>query len=233
MLIGYSTGAVAYSDFRRALNNLREFKFSAIELSALREAELPDLLEALPDLNLQHYRYISFHAPSSIHPESERAVVHGLLKVAQKGWPIIVHPNIISDIGLWSELGDSLLIENMDKRKPLGRTADELEHYFQRLPQSRLCFDIGHARQVDPTMTVASEILKRFRSKLVQIHVSEVDTKSKHKSLTEASRLAFLRVAPLLPSNTVAIIEATDIPPNQLAAEAEFALASLSGAAYA
>jgi aryl-phospho-beta-D-glucosidase BglC (GH1 family) len=57
------------------------------------------------------------------------------------------------------------------------------------------CFDIGHARQVDSTMTKAYFILKTFGSRLRQAHVTEVSTRSKHDPLSLASILAFREVA--------------------------------------
>ena len=71
---GFSTGAIAYSDFRKAIEILQEFDFPAIELSALREPELPVLLGALSQLDLSSFEYISFHAPSSIDPGNENEV---------------------------------------------------------------------------------------------------------------------------------------------------------------
>ena len=37
-------------------------------------------------------------------------------------WPIIVHPDAIANFRLWEDFGEWLCIENMDKRKPIGRT---------------------------------------------------------------------------------------------------------------
>ena len=41
--------------------------------------------------------------------------------------------------GLWRSFGESIYIENMDKRKPVGRTAAELKSLFERFPASRGC----------------------------------------------------------------------------------------------
>jgi hypothetical protein len=222
-MIGYSTGAVAYSDFNNALQILRALPLKAIELSALRENELPVLIAALPNLDLRHFDYISFHAPSSIPAGAEEWLVDLLLPVLDRNWPIIVHPNVITEPELWLRFGSNLLIENMDKRKAIGRTADELHLCFDKLPKAQLCFDIGHARQVDPTMFVAVDILQQFREKIRQLHVSEVDTNSKHKQLTEASKMAFARVASLVPRTVPIIIESTEIPPHHREREARFA----------
>jgi len=44
-LVGFSTGALAFADFRRGLQMLRETGAKAVELSALRAAELDPLME--------------------------------------------------------------------------------------------------------------------------------------------------------------------------------------------
>jgi hypothetical protein len=43
-LFGFSTGALAPGDFRRALELLRGVDADAVELSTLREQELPSLM---------------------------------------------------------------------------------------------------------------------------------------------------------------------------------------------
>src|SRR5438046_2960878 len=105
---GFSTGALAYSDFNRALEILQQFNFPAVELSALREPELPILLRAISDLNLSAFEYVSFHAPSSIDPQNESDVVEMLLKIADKGWPVIVHPDVIRTSRSWLPFGPLL-----------------------------------------------------------------------------------------------------------------------------
>jgi hypothetical protein len=106
----------------------------------------------------------------------------------------------------------------MDKRKPIGRTARELDRVFGQLPDASLCFDIGHARQCDPTMTEAYLILREFGSKLRQVHVSEVNTRSKHDPLSYASILAYQEVAHLIPANVPLILE-TPVTADQIEAE--------------
>src|SRR5262249_36892224 len=69
-------------------------------------------------------------------------------------------------------------------RKPIGRTVAELEPVFMALPRARLCFDVGHARQVDPSMTEAVLILRNFGDRLAEVHISEVNTSSGHDPIS-------------------------------------------------
>jgi hypothetical protein len=95
----------------------------------------------------------------------------------------------------------------MDKRKPIGRTAKELREIFNRLPSATFCLDIGHAHQIDPTMGEAILILEEFGSRLRQLHVSEVNSESKHDSISLESASAFSLVAHLIPNDIPIILE--------------------------
>lgn len=216
--LGFSTGALALSDFRRALEMLKDQPVSVVELSAIREHELVPLLRSLDDLDLSDFSYVSIHAPSSFSPEAEAWIFQELYEIRYRQWPIIVHPDTLYDFSLWRLLGDLLCIENMDKRKPIGRTVRELEYLFSELPEASFCFDIGHARQVDTSMIEAYLMLKRFSSRLRQVHISEVNTQNKHDRLSFMSILGFQEVAHLIPSSTPVIIESI-IVQDQIGAE--------------
>lgn len=95
----------------------------------------------------------------------------------------------------------------MDRRKPIGRTADELTRIFVELPKASLCFDIGHARQFDTTMAEAYRILRLFADRLCQVHVSEMNSASQHDKLSFSAILAFEQVAGLIPDGVPLIIE--------------------------
>jgi hypothetical protein len=215
---GFSTGALALSDFRRALLLLRDQPVSVVELSAIRKHELVPMLRALDDLDLSRFDYVSIHAPSEFSPQDEAWIFHELYEARHRQWPIIVHPDTLHDFSLWRMLGDLLCIENMDKRKPVGRTVRELELLFEKFPEASFCFDIGHARQVDTSMTEAYLMLKHFRSRLRQVHISEVNTLNKHDRLSFVSILGFQEVTHLIPATTPVIIESV-VPQGEIGAE--------------
>lgn len=218
MVVGFSTGSLALGDVRLGLRMVAGHATPAIELSALREAELIPLVESLDDLDLSRFSYVSLHAPSRLQELSEREVIGLLRTVIGRGWPIVVHPDIITDFNAWRVLGDRLCLENMDKRKSTGRTAHELETFFARLPDARLCFDLGHARQIDPTMCEADAILRQFGDRLRQIHLSLVNSKGGHEPLNYESTLAYRRVSHLLPQDIPIILE-TPVPAAGIDAE--------------
>ena len=224
--VGFSTGALAFADFRLGAEMIQRKKIRYMELSALRQEELPALFNGIDELDLSNFSYISIHAPSEIIPDKEESVVKMLQSFSQRGWPIILHPDAIHDFSLWRRLGSFLCIENMDKRKATGRNVEELTQIFEKLPKAKFCFDIGHARQVDPTMNGSYFLLKEFGKNLVQVHLSEVTTSSKHDALSLASILAFQEVAEMIPEDVPIILETT-IPEDKMESEIERALEAL------
>jgi hypothetical protein len=204
--IGFSTGAIALDDFNHALKQLAASSTHAIELSALRLKELRPLIAALPDLDLTKYRYISMHIPSAFSAAEEAGLI-SLLRDVPSNWTLVLHPDSIHNHELWQSLSSRIALENMDRRKNCGRTAKELSACFDLLPEAKFCFDIGHARQFDPSMAEAYTILTTFLDRLVQVHVSEVDAQSRHAVITYAAELAFREVAHLIPENVPLILE--------------------------
>jgi hypothetical protein len=193
----------------------------AVELSALRIREVNPILHALNTLDLSSYSYISFHAPSSYTEQEEKTLVEALKKLP-RSWPIIIHPDAIYDFSLWATFGRQIAIENMDRRKPIGRTASELDSIFRKLPEASMCFDIGHARQYDASMGEAYLILKNFGRRIVQIHLSEVDTSNRHNKVSFAAEIAFHQVSKWLPSSVPLILESR-VEEDQISSEVNMA----------
>lgn len=209
MHFGFSTGSLAFDDVVGGLRIARNGHTKAIELSALREEELEPLLGSLSVLEseLSQFTYIAVHAPSRYRNFTENQLIARLKGIADRGWAIIVHPDILQDVASWKVLGRAVCIENMDRRKGFGQTAAQLEQIFSVLPEATFCFDIGHARQVDPTMQEAETLLRCFGSRLRQIHMSYVNSQSRHERLNFESINSFRRVARWLDESIPVILE--------------------------
>jgi hypothetical protein len=224
--IGYSTGSLARSDVSAALEMLQRHATGSVELSALRTHELIPILRAIPDLPLHEYRHISIHAPSAFTVAEESVIARELLPFARRGWLIVMHPDAIHDFDVWSGFGNRLCLENMDRRKPVGRTVEELQPIFARLPRASFCFDIAHARQCDTSMTEAYRLLEAFGGRLAEVHVSELDAHSRHVRLSRAGIRACLEVAGSIPLDVPVIIEAP-VRPHEIEDELRASLEAL------
>lgn len=216
--IGFSTGAVAKSDVHGALRLLEPYGCGAVELSALRAHELPSLIRAIPQLELAPYRHVSVHAPSAYDAADEARIAAALLPLARRGWLIVVHPDTIRDHQCWVPFGDRLAIENMDCRKRVGRTVQELRPVFARLPRASFCFDVAHAWQCDPSLGQAERLLAAFGDRLAEVHVSELDAASRHIRLSADGVEAYQRLAERIPGDVPVIIEAP-VQPHEIEGE--------------
>jgi hypothetical protein len=163
----------------------------AAELSAISEPELPGLVDYLAEGPELPFHYLSIHAPSKLRSDDERGTIEQLRLVLRHVDAIVVHPDTMIDADHYALLGRRLVLENMDTRKPSGHRAADLRPLFEQLPDAGLCLDVAHAKDVDPTMAVAHELLDSFRDRLRQVHVSSLDEDRHHVPLTAADEELF------------------------------------------
>ena len=192
--MGFSTGALERGNFQKAVSWMIAHHIHAVELSALRFEELQPLVESLSHLQLKSFQYVSFHAPSSFEKSKESQVISLLQPVKKQGWNIIVHPDVIYTPSLWAVFGEHLLIENMDRRKPIGRTSDELKDLFKQLPKARLCLDVAHARQLDTTLMLLWHIVHTFADRIGEVHISELDSRCRHQPMSRGAMMDYQQV---------------------------------------
>ena len=193
--IGISTGVFreargAWSELVAEASAVSSY---AVELSALSGEELPGLLAYLRSEPRLPFSYVSVHAPVKNHDQGDGPLVGLLDELPLWVRSIVTHPDSIRDAEPYRALGTRLVLENMDHRKGTGRIADELESFFQELPEAGFCLDVAHARSIDETMDVAREMLDRFRVRLRQVHLSSL-AGDHHVSLTDHDEKAFEEV---------------------------------------
>jgi len=211
--LGFSTGSLIPGDTRKSVQLVEGLDTTAIELSALRVKEIPELLAAISSHAWDRFEYISVHAPSRYPGISEAEVVLQLQPALDRGWSLTIHPDSLGDWDVWARLGPMACIENMDNRKEAGRTVQELEDAFRRLPAATFCLDLAHARSVDPTMSLARELLTAFGARLRQVHLSELDDICLHEPLTLAALEDYRPLVPLIPDSVAIILETpVDVP---------------------
>jgi hypothetical protein len=167
----------------------------AVELAALSEPELPGLVRYLESGPSLPFLFVSVHAPSKHRRIPELDMVAMLGRLPHRVDAIVVHPDAIESVELYRSLGRKLVIENMDVRKSTGQTAAELAELFGELPDAGMCFDVAHAKSVDPTMAEGERILDSFGDRLRHVHLSSLDSDCHHVPLTERDESLF---APLL-----------------------------------
>jgi hypothetical protein len=185
LTLGCSTGYMTEfrEDWERLVDEAAAVSSMAVELSAISARELPGLLTYLRAAPRLPFVFVSVHAPSKGIVD-ERSLVDEIRRIPAWIDVIVVHPDTISDPALYRPLGRRLALENMDTRKTTGHSADDLAAYFAELPDARLCLDVAHAKDVDPTLGVADELLSLYSSRLSHVHVSSLDDARHHVPLT-------------------------------------------------
>lgn len=194
--VGASTGYMEGSRgaWGALVDEALEVSSFTCELAALAEDELAGLLDYLEGEPSLPFRYLSVHGPVKGRVLPERDLVALLSGLAGAVDAVVLHPDTMDDPSAYAPLGSLLVIENMDPRKGVGRTPDELAPYFAALPSAGFCFDIAHAAAVDGTMGVAHDLLDAFAGRLRHLHVSSLDPECGHVPLTPADEVRFAPV---------------------------------------
>jgi hypothetical protein len=194
--IGASTGFMAahYGQWSRLVNEATAVSTVAVELSALSETELPSLMTFLEEAPALPFLFVSLHGPTKDRAMAEDELVDVMRWLVGRVDAIVMHPDVMREPGRFRELGSTLALENMDSRKAIGQTAAQLAEYFAQLPEAGLCFDVPHAASVDPTLAVAHDLLDAHRHRLRHVHLSSLDERCHHRSLTAVDQERFLSV---------------------------------------
>ncbi len=167
----------------------------AVELAALSEPEFLSLCDWLSHAaSTLPFRFLSIHAPTKHLALPEPELVERLLALPPVVDAVVVHPDVLEDPARYAVLGRTLVLENMDGRKAQGRTAEELEPYFDALPDAGFCLDVPHAGSIDPTMGAAHDLLDAFGERLRHVHVSSVDDDCHHVPLSARDEERFAPV---------------------------------------
>ena len=165
----------------------------AIELAALAGPEFEGLERWLHTLPRLPFGYISVHAPVKQLDGDEAGLITRLAALPPFVRSIVVHPDVMLDVPAYSALGARLVIENMDDRKAMGQTAEDLAPLFTALPEAGLCLDVAHVSALDGSMGLAHELLDRFGARLRHLHVSSLVDGS-HAAVTSEDSERFLPV---------------------------------------
>lgn len=188
---GLSTGwdVVTRQNFGAAIEAARLFSPGAIELSALSTNDIPVLIEFLNNVQnraeLQNFKHVSVHGPAKHLDGNWGQIIANLQQLPPEVARIILHPDTLGkNIGLFKVLGSKLVLENMDCRKDSCRTAAEMQRVFESLPEAGFCLDVAHAWTIDPSLEVGQELLNHYGDRLVEVHLSGIESNGKHRITT-------------------------------------------------
>ena len=193
LTVGCSTGYMVEDrgDWPALVSTCAATSLAAAELSALSEDELPGSANISGGAPALPFDYISVHAPSKSLRASEPQRVDMLIALPTRVGAVVVHPDTLQDLTNWARLGSRLVLENMDSRKPGGRTTQELSPIFEALPRPGLASISPAPKEIDPDLHEAHRLLDRFGDRLRHVHLSSLDADNHHVSLTPADEELF------------------------------------------
>ncbi len=201
--IGAASGSLAINNPRKTLEG---FPLSGLDFVEWHPSEGWE--QAVESLGL---KTLSIHLPKG-GPEKQARVIGYLDYLAQADPAArigaVLHPDQGYD---WDIFGDGALIciENLDATRPGYQTPEDLQKFFQRLPKARFCFDVAHAFAVDPSGSLAHELLVAFGDKISHLHISHVEANGRHCEMRPEH---CLRYQPVLEKiNPVPIVMEPDI----------------------
>jgi hypothetical protein len=186
LAIGMATELFAARSWAELVAHASRWSRSAIELSALTEAEL-DSAVAYLQRSPPPIRHLSMHAPLALLEGGEERLLHIAHAIEGRVAAVIQHPHVLEQPAILAALGRQLALENMDAQKPSGRLVSELEPYFRAIPEAGFCLDVAHVRTLDPSMKLGHRLLDAFGRRLREVHVSGIDADCRHLPLDQAT----------------------------------------------
>lgn len=188
--LGLSTGAdeTNRGNWPALIAAARSFSPAAVEISALGFDELPGLVDYLRRHGAPTgFGHVSVHGPAKRVPDQISQVVELLQKVAVHVSSVVMHPDVMGDPSAYAPLGPTLVIENMDARKPVGAYVADLERIFTLVPEAGFCLDLAHVKTLDPSFALAAELIQSFRQRLREVHISGIDGGCHHVPMSQAA----------------------------------------------
>lgn len=180
--IGFSHGVLHKIHNVYTMQNIQLFLdsgCSAIEINYHKIEDGYNFNKIIP--LVKNFQYISMHAPCDCR-YGNNVKTRALLKLIESislqinAELVVVHPDLVDDWTVFSNFRVQWAIENMDERKDAYKNVADLQRFFNKHYDWGLVLDLGHAKVNDKTMTLADDMIRNFRNKIWEIHLSGYET---------------------------------------------------------
>ena len=176
--IGFSHGClfkILDVNTEESINVFASSGASTIEINCYRGADSGSLNRLLP--YLKKFERISLHAPCSVRYGNNKETM-ALLKDLEDFYKesgaelVVIHPDVVDDWSVFDNFAMNFAVENMDDRKDRFRNPADFKEFFKTHPTWGLVLDLGHCNLIDKSMILAKSLIKEFKEKVVEIHLS-------------------------------------------------------------
>ena len=176
--VGFSLGCFwRESKPKEIIKFLQENGIRAVELKAMISLEhASDPLSSYTKEEFIGFSFASYHAPKFPYGKNretlkfleEVAHLHELCPLDL----LVVHPDIVEDFSVFSDLSFPVGFENMDTQKKSHRTVADMQKLLSQNPSWRMVLDLNHCFVNDPSMELARDFYDALGDRIAEIHLS-------------------------------------------------------------
>lgn len=214
MIISLATGSF-WRSFRNknradALQLVQKLPVNGVELTLGKKDEFECFrLLVRHKKILQKFDYVSVHSPfrsakSYKTIEEHEKDLNRTQEIVEESnaQTVVFHPHYLPSKKLFKKFRFKVALENMEKEDKVSmqRLAKLMQEY-----KTGFCLDTSYAYEYGPFRT--TELLRRFKPKLVQIHLSANYRRHNHRPLTKASPAFLESIEPVKDTNVPIILE--------------------------
>lgn len=178
--LGYSTGVFfAYNiPLLQKVELIYKTQSDAIELGFTKKERLKGSFDTKLYHLVKKFKYRSIHAPviDIRYPSKDsKWIIEKVLTLAENinANTVLFHPDLIDDfVWLNKQFGNLLAFENMDRRKPYGKSVKDMKEVFNKSPKAKWVFDVNHLYTINKTMSKTTVYYESLKDRLCHYHLS-------------------------------------------------------------
>jgi len=201
MILGFTTGELKPISIESKIEKYKELGCRAIELGlvdvGINERWLA--VKKITPKQLEGFDHVSVHAPGGSFVYKKDKTTFAILDKLQILYDkfqfrhAIIHPDRVEDWSVFDKYSFSIATENMDSRKPIGKSVNSLKKIFDKV-DCKLVLDINHSYVNDKSLALVGEFYNAFKDRITEIHLSGYETL--HDPLFKTKQIEIIKAIP-------------------------------------
>ncbi len=195
----------------RLISYVKELNINGVEITFSSKEDLYAFkLSKKNEKWLKSLDYISIHAPFKLvrKANDEKEIIKQLDLISNlydklNAKNVIIHPNDLPKSKILNRYNFKVSTENLPKKRNIS--IFDLKKILKEYPKIGLCLDVSHAYFWSKNET--GKLIKAFKDKITQIHLSGTYRKRDHQSLRKVSDDFILSIEPIFKLNVPIVIE--------------------------
>lgn len=209
--LGYLTENINSPKIKLFLDYLRKLGFQGVEITFATKERLYSYNPPTEIKNrLKQFKYLSIHSPFKLVKEAKNKeeIIKQLDLIGKLYFEIgaenvIIHPDELPPPEILKKYNFRISTENLKRKRNI--TISKLRKIFKKYPKIGFCVDTSHAYSWSKYET--GKLIKAFKNRITQIHLSCRYKNKDHQSLTKASKDFLFSIAPIKKLNIPTVLE--------------------------